>query len=86
MELIMPGNKNLNTVRNVVFFAKKLFSRNNKIIQKVCYIDVEESPDIVCGVNVDEFRIIEKNRSEIIRKYLGKVKSETVPVLFLKIF
>lgn len=63
MELIMCGNPNLNTVRNVIYFANSYFGEEK--INKVFFIDTDDSN---CD---DQGESLEGERNAIAKHYLG---------------
>jgi len=74
MELILPGNPNLGTIQNVIYFVKAYYkNKTDKNISKVLFIDTEESV-YKAGEN------IEGVRNEIVRRYLGKVQIESIMI------
>jgi len=61
-ELIIAGNPNINTIRNVVYFANKTYDN----IEKIYFLDSEDSLHQWDGTSV------EPQRSNFARKYIGK--------------
>src|SRR5262245_16552149 len=62
MILILSGNPNLGTIRNVIYFVNNYF---DKQIDKICFLDSNET------LNDREGKSLESERNNIVRRYIG---------------
>jgi hypothetical protein len=62
MILILSGNPNLGTIRNVIYFVNNYFDQQ---INKICFVDSNET------LNDREGKSLESERNNIVRRYIG---------------